>query len=333
VLRASIIMSGAAGLFVRSHILLYALLEPPTELLRFAGLRYWFNRFVSFVVFGHFFLPLLTSFRLLGAITTMKQFQQVFGELQPLIRGVVVSVRFSSFFSFLSPSFPSIFLPLTFLPIIFLSMCSPPLRSQIILVPSGVTGVLAGTVSDRLSRKYTISLGSAIFAVGSAISAASKTSLGVLILGRCIAGTGEGLFLGCLGVYLCEIAPRHLRSQMLLIQQLICTGGVALGFFVCYGVSFPSVTLATFAKLLRRPQAPPKSTERWLGGSPSFSRLSLRLPWPSSRLSSLTLPEYVLSSFPLSPVVRDTNLCFPSFHPCYLSSFTVAPLQRPQGRS
>lgn len=113
-----------------------------------------------------------------------------------------------------------------------------------------MTGVLAGTVSDRLSRKYTISLGSAIFAVGSAISAASKTSLGVLILGRCIAGTGEGLFLGCLGVYLCEIAPRHLRSQMLLIQQLICTGGVALGFFVCYGRSLPFVALRTSADFL-----------------------------------------------------------------------------------
>ncbi|GAA5854431.1 hypothetical protein JCM8547_001820 [Rhodosporidiobolus lusitaniae] len=132
----------------------------------------------------------------IGAITTMSQFQEVFGELKPLIRGVVVSI---------------------------------------ILVPSGVTGVLAGNVSEYLSRKRTISLGAAIFAAGSAISAASKTSLGVLIFGRCVAGTGEGLFLGILGVYLCEISPQHLRPQMLLFQQVICTAGVALGFFFCYG--------------------------------------------------------------------------------------------------
>ncbi|GAA5975420.1 hypothetical protein JCM11641_004258 [Rhodosporidiobolus odoratus] len=132
----------------------------------------------------------------IGSITTMQQFKGVFGELSPLLRGVVVSI---------------------------------------ILVPSGATGVLAGSVADRLSRKRTIALGSAIFAAGSAISAASATSLAVLLVGRCVSGAGEGLFLGCLGVYLCEISPRHLRSQMLLLQQAFCTGAIAFAFFFCYG--------------------------------------------------------------------------------------------------
>lgn len=206
----------------------------------------------------------------------MTQFQDVFGVLSPLIRGVVVAVRLAPF-----PHLPC--LP-------FFLYLAHTWLSQIILVPSGVTGVLAGTVSDKLSRKYTISLGSAIFAVGSAISAASKTSLGVLILGRCIAGTGEGLFLGCLGVYLCEISPRHLRSQMLLLQQLVCTGGIAFAFFFCFGTYFPPEHTSKPLTVLFSRQVPPKSTVRWRGGSPSSCRRSLRPQWPCWLPSSRTLP-------------------------------------------
>lgn len=39
----------------------------------------------------------------------------------------------------------------------------------VILIPSAVTGILAGSLSDRISRKYTISLGSLMYAVGFAI--------------------------------------------------------------------------------------------------------------------------------------------------------------------
>ncbi|GAA5896003.1 hypothetical protein JCM6882_005583 [Rhodosporidiobolus microsporus] len=155
----------------------------------------------------------------IGSITKMEQFTDLFGHLSPLMHGVVVAI---------------------------------------ILVPSGATGVLAGNVSDKLSRKRTIALGSAIFAVGSVISASSY-HLAQLIVGRCVAGAGEGLFLGCLGVYLCEISPRHLRSHMLLLQQIMCTGAVAAGFFVCYGTvnipnsvgwRFPFILQTFFATLL-----------------------------------------------------------------------------------
>lgn len=54
--------------------------------------------------------------------------------------------------------------------------------------------MLAGNISDKISRKRSISLGAAIFAVGSALSAGAKGSLVMLIVARCIAGTGEGLF-------------------------------------------------------------------------------------------------------------------------------------------
>jgi MFS family permease len=66
----------------------------------------------------------------------------------------------------------------------------------IILLPSAFSGIFAGAIADKISRKYTIALGSAIFAVGSAISCACPPHLPVLFVARCIAGIGEGLFLG-----------------------------------------------------------------------------------------------------------------------------------------
>lgn len=89
----------------------------------------------------------------------------------------------------------------------------------VILIPSAVTGILAGSVSDLISRKYTIALGSLIFAVGSALgtilpqpwfytspdrsfAACGAPNLATLIFARCIAGSGEGFFLSAATVYL-----------------------------------------------------------------------------------------------------------------------------------
>jgi hypothetical protein len=80
---------------------------------------------------------------------------------------------------------------------------------KIILVPSALTGMLAGNVSDKISRKRAIGLGAAIFGVGSALSAGAKKSLAMLIVGRCVAGAGEGLFLGCLCVALFQLFRRR----------------------------------------------------------------------------------------------------------------------------
>ncbi|GAA6063189.1 hypothetical protein JCM10212_006855 [Sporobolomyces blumeae] len=152
----------------------------------------------------------------ISPITQMPYFESEIGKLDPLIQGVVVSI---------------------------------------ILVPSALTGILAGNVADWISRKYTISLGCAIFAVGSIVSAAA-TNLGMLVAGRCVAGIGEGLFLSAAGVFLCEISPKHLRGRMMILQQIFNTGAIAAGFFICYGTvnipntfswRFPFILQACFA--------------------------------------------------------------------------------------
>lgn len=92
----------------------------------------------------------------------MPQFTEQFGLLDPLLRGFVVAV---------------------------------------ILIPSALSGLIGGSISDRISRKRTLALGSLVFACGSSLSAGSRT-LGMLIAGRCIAGIGEGFFLSVLSVYM-----------------------------------------------------------------------------------------------------------------------------------
>ncbi|THH07666.1 hypothetical protein EW145_g3225 [Phellinidium pouzarii] len=117
------------------------------------------------------------------------------------------------------------------------SPISPTLQGLIvssILITAATFSLVGGPLSDRISRIYTFSLGSAIFAVGSAIVASSST-LAQLFIGRCIAGAGEGLFLSVIIVYHCEIAPTAIRGSLACTLQLLITIGVASGYFVCYG--------------------------------------------------------------------------------------------------
>ncbi|GAA5901726.1 uncharacterized protein JCM6883_000375 [Sporobolomyces salmoneus] len=132
----------------------------------------------------------------IGSITTMESFIEYFGEIDEVIRGLVVAI---------------------------------------ILLPSAFSGVFAGACADKISRKYTIALGSGIFAVGSAISCACPPYLAVLFVARCIAGVGEGLFLSTVTVYIAEISPPHSRGKNMLLCQLFISSAIAIGFFSCYG--------------------------------------------------------------------------------------------------
>jgi DNA-directed RNA polymerase III subunit RPC2 len=69
-----------------------------------------------------------------------------------------------------------------------------------ILVPAAISSFFAGFLADRFGRSKGISIGVFIFGVGAALEA-SAVHLAMFIVGRCIEGVGEGLFLGTLVVY------------------------------------------------------------------------------------------------------------------------------------
>lgn len=130
------------------------------------------------------------------------------------------------------------------------SPISPTLHGFIvssILLTASTASFFAGALSDRISRKYTFAVGGAVFAVGSVIVASAKT-LPQLIVGRCIAGVGEGLFLATITVYTCEIAPTAIRGTLACTTQLFVTFGIASGEEMC----FKNVNIVTNEELIAR---------------------------------------------------------------------------------
>lgn len=104
-----------------------------------------------------------------------------------------------------------------------------------ILITASIASLVAGPLSDKISRTRTFALGGLIFGIGSIIECASL-SLTMLIIGRCITGIGEGFFLSTITVYVCEIAPTSIRGTLSCTVQLYITIGVAAGKLLrpCY---------------------------------------------------------------------------------------------------
>ncbi|GAA94610.1 uncharacterized protein L969DRAFT_49031 [Mixia osmundae IAM 14324] len=131
----------------------------------------------------------------IGAITLMPDFIDHFGTLSPFLQGFVVAS---------------------------------------ILLPASLFAGLSGPISDRISRKKTISLGAGVFALGNAMQCAGP-NLAAFIAGRILAGAGEGLFLSSLTVYALEISPTSIRGRVAAIVQLQIVVGVLVGYLTAFG--------------------------------------------------------------------------------------------------
>ncbi|TRM67008.1 general substrate transporter [Schizophyllum amplum] len=138
----------------------------------------------------------------IGPITLMDDFTETFGDLSSTVQGLFVSA---------------------------------------ILIPAAITSFGAGSIADRISRTHTISLGCAIYAMGSLLCAiaginmSQSSALAMIFVGRCVSGVGEGVFLSAVTVYGIEVAPRKLRGRVGCIMQLFISSGIMIGYFVCYG--------------------------------------------------------------------------------------------------
>ena len=110
-----------------------------------------------------------------------------------------------------------------------------------VLIPAAITSFGAGSIADRISRTHAISLGCAVYGLGSLICAISginmsqHAALAMIFVGRCTSGVGEGVFLSALTVYGIEVAPRKSRGRVGCIMQLFISTGIMVGYFVCYG--------------------------------------------------------------------------------------------------
>ncbi|KAF2175256.1 general substrate transporter [Zopfia rhizophila CBS 207.26] len=131
----------------------------------------------------------------IGAITEMPSFRSTIAILTPTMRGFTVS------FLLLAGTIPSLF---------------------------------AGLLADRFGHLGIVFAGAVFFTAGAALEAGS-VNLAMLLVGRGMVGVGEGLYLGNLNVYICEIAPSARRGMLVAMPQLFVTAGTCAGYFTCYG--------------------------------------------------------------------------------------------------
>ncbi|KAI1304370.1 general substrate transporter [Xylaria venustula] len=130
-----------------------------------------------------------------GNITMMPTFRHSIAALSPLTRGLTVSLLL------LAGTFPSLF---------------------------------SGVLADKFGHLHIVLAGAISFTIGAAIEAGAS-NLATLLVGRTFVGIGEGLYLGNLNVYICEIAPRRRRGMLVAMPQALVTLGAAAGYFTCYG--------------------------------------------------------------------------------------------------
>ncbi len=97
---------------------------------------------------------------IIGSVTVMKRYTSDFGPQSATVHGLVVSA---------------------------------------ILIPAAISSFFAGRVADVLGRPKAIAIGALIFGLGAAFEAGA-VDIAMFVLGRIIAGFGEGVYLGTLVV-------------------------------------------------------------------------------------------------------------------------------------
>jgi MFS family permease len=131
----------------------------------------------------------------IGAVVTMRQYQDVIGKLSPTLLGFTVALIM------LTGSLPSVF---------------------------------AGHFADKYGRLKVLMSGGIIFAIGTILEA-SAYNLSQFLVGRALAGLGEGVYVSIMSVYITEIVPVKHRGIMAGLPQFMATAGVCIGYFTCYG--------------------------------------------------------------------------------------------------
>ncbi|KAL2800467.1 putative transporter [Aspergillus keveii] len=107
-----------------------------------------------------------------------------------------------------------------------------------VLLSATFASLFSGTISDKLGRTRLLAVGSLVFALGATLEASARR-LPVFIVGRLVVGTGEGLFLSTLVVYICEISPSKYRDPLASLVQVFITVGLVTDYFMCYGTVRP----------------------------------------------------------------------------------------------
>lgn len=104
-------------------------------------------------------------------------------------------------------------------------------------------GAIAGApLESRLGRKKALMVGCVVFIIGGVLQTACFDSLPQFYVGRLIAGMGVGIMSMVCPTYASEIAPKEIRGRITGLFQIIVVTGVAVSFWINYGVTFMADT-------------------------------------------------------------------------------------------
>lgn len=103
-------------------------------------------------------------------------------------------------------------------------------------------GCLLGAIwtiamGDRLGRRNTIMLGMVVMCIGAAIMSASF-GLAEFIVGRVIAGVGNGMNTATIPSLQSELAPPRIRGALVLVSGALVATGIAISYAIDLGFFF-----------------------------------------------------------------------------------------------
>ncbi|KAE8138891.1 general substrate transporter [Aspergillus pseudotamarii] len=102
---------------------------------------------------------------------------------------------------------------------------------------AGIGALLSFLLNDRIGRIRSLQVYQVIYIVGYLISCFSTAIVGVLYIGRIIAGLGIGALSVVCPMAISEIAPKAVRGLMALWFNICMLSGQTLGVFIVYGCS------------------------------------------------------------------------------------------------
>ncbi|XP_071502279.1 solute carrier family 2, facilitated glucose transporter member 10-like [Diadema antillarum] len=108
------------------------------------------------------------------------------------------------------------------------------------LIGATVGSMLGGFVIDRIGRRWTIIINSAIFTAGAVILTVAN-SYAILVIGRLIVGFAVSVSAIGECIYISEIAPKERRGQMVSINEL----GIASGLLLAYLINFCFINVSS----------------------------------------------------------------------------------------
>jgi MFS family permease len=108
--------------------------------------------------------------------------------------------------------------------------------SGCVLIGCAAGVLLVGPLSDRFGRKMAMLLDSLIFLIV-AIGTSIPNDIWTFIAFRFVGGIGIGIASISTPMYIAEITPKHVRGRMVAVNQIAIVAGLAVVYFVNYGIA------------------------------------------------------------------------------------------------